>query len=126
MNDYLTLARGASNVTIPLLDREPVAGYSRSQNTHRTAEGAILVYDRNVSWRIVTVGVHLTAAQRDNLLTFVNSVIRGALYTFTLTDANGASYANCRLMNGGELTFHKTPGQRYGVTLEIQVPEFPV
>ncbi len=114
--------RSATEIELPIPRRGYNADYMRSQNIHRTADGAVLVYDRATSWHVAELTFRLTQTQRNALDGFVENTIEGAAETFDYTDARGNTYAGCRLLEP-ELSHRKTPGGLWEVRMLIETPE---
>jgi len=103
----------------------PGSGYApseeRAQALGRTADGTYYAYDRETQTHRLRLDLVLTNTQRGNLVTWFQTKVKGALYTFTLQDHLGNTFLACRLVQT-TLPFTKTPGGRYCVTLEIVTP----
>ncbi|GEM_PF-1780397 len=119
----VTLARGATSITLPAPEPGYAVRVTRVQHEGRSAAGDVRVYDKGVAFYETDQTFRLTRSQKEDLETFFESTIRGALYPFTYTDHLGVEHADARLLNRGRLAFDKTAAGGYRVTLRLRTQE---
>lgn len=116
----VTLASGATSITLPAPSGTIEAPARKRQAIGRTAGGTVYAYDKGVDTYEVTVNLQsLTNTEKTNLESFFDTTVNGAVNTWTYTDENGNDYT-ARFLEP-QLSFEKIAGGIWDIDLRLEI-----